>query len=79
MMAQTFHGFGHDAAPASLSELTSGRTLVRRVADWIAEKRLQAQTMRELRMLNPRDLQDLSITPTDFPAIAKGTWIRYDV
>jgi len=78
-MAQTFHGFGHDAAPASLSELTSGRTLFRRVADWVAERRLRAETMRELNLLNPRDLADLSITPTDFPAIAKGTWHRYDV
>jgi uncharacterized protein YjiS (DUF1127 family) len=76
MMAQLLHGFGDSASPASLSELTSGRTLVRRLADWFAERRLRAVTMRELSLLNPRDLADLSIAPSDFDAIARGNWKR---
>jgi hypothetical protein len=75
-MAQLLQGFGQEASPATLDSLTSARTLARRFVAWLAERRVRAATMRELSLLGPRDLQDLSITPTDFPAIANGTWKR---
>jgi uncharacterized protein YjiS (DUF1127 family) len=75
-MAQLMHGFGQDAAPAGVSGLAPVATLIGRIGGWLAERRLRAETMRELSLLNPRDLQDLAIAPSDFEAIARGNWKR---
>ncbi len=75
-MAQLMNGFGHDAAPADVSGLSPISGLIGRIGGWIAERRLRAETWRELSLLNQRDLQDLAIAPSDFEAIARGTWKR---
>ncbi len=75
-MAQLLNGFGREASPAAIASLNPARGVLSRLGAWIAERRLRMDTMHELSMLSPRDLHDLSITPTDFPAIAKGTWKR---
>ncbi len=75
-MAQLMRGFGHDVATADVSGLQSVSGLFGRIGAWVAERRLRAETRRELSLLNPRDLQDLAIAPSDFEAIARGTWKR---
>jgi uncharacterized protein YjiS (DUF1127 family) len=75
-MAQLMRGFGHDAAPADSATLAPISGLMARIGGWVAERRLRAETMRELSLLNQRDLQDLAIAPSDFDSIARGTWKR---
>ncbi len=75
-MAQLMRGFGHDAATTGVSGLAPISGLMARLGGWVAERRLRAETMRELSLLNPRDLQDLAIAPSDFESIARGTWQR---
>ena len=71
-MAQLIGGYGHDVASVGVTV----PSLFGRIGAWIAERRLRAETMRELTLLNPRDLQDLAIAPSDFEAISRGTWKR---
>jgi uncharacterized protein YjiS (DUF1127 family) len=77
-MAQLLRGFSIEASPAISTRVAgpSAQGFMDRVVAWIAERRLRAQTMNELRRLDQRALHDLSISPTDFPAIARGTWSR---
>jgi uncharacterized protein YjiS (DUF1127 family) len=72
-MATFWNGVPH-VAETSTSPRIFGRVL--RVFAWIAERRAQAATMRELQRMDERDLHDLRISPYDFNEIANGTFRR---
>ncbi len=63
----------HHAAPAKMPEVF---TRVGRVLAWIGERRAQVATMRELQMMDERDMRDLRISPYDFDSISNGKFRR---
>jgi uncharacterized protein YjiS (DUF1127 family) len=61
----------HYATPAKLPAVFER---VGRVLAWIGERRAQNATMRELQLMDERDLRDLRISPYDFESISHGTF-----
>ena len=72
-MATTFHGVSGLAT-------TSLRARLRYAFDsflaWRADRRRQAEILRELAKFDDRDLRDLAISRYDFAAIARGDFRR---
>lgn len=61
--------------PATLKSAT-GVDRLTRLRLWFSERRARAATLRELSMMDERDLRDLRISPYDFNEIANGTYRR---
>jgi hypothetical protein len=72
-MATVTHSLSDHAGAHSGVSLRAG---LDRLALWYQGRRERAAIIRGLRELDARDLRDLNIRPSDFSAIADGTYRR---
>jgi uncharacterized protein YjiS (DUF1127 family) len=76
-MASLFRDVGGMARPnASIGSFGPLDRVLNWLKDVFAERRLRAQTLRELSVLSDRELSDLGLSRYDFADIARGTYRR---
>lgn len=73
VMATFWQGVTHAETPSTSSGWLAK---IGHVFAWIGERRARETTLRELQMMDERDLHDLRISQYDFNEIANGTYKR---